>query len=105
MARMTETFTLPRSQPRAAEIVRAQFPPNKYRWLHDHGWAFLAKERLDLMQMFLTHPVKFAVFVREESSRKAQVELHAQTFGIGPIPKRLLRKRLAELRQNIEAAI
>ena len=102
---MSEHFTLSLSQERATELCRACFPPTHYRWLHDHGWAFLVKEHLSLVNRFLTYPVKFAIAVREESPRKATVELHAATFGWGPIPNRLLRRKMAEVKARIEAGL
>jgi hypothetical protein len=79
-------------------------PGHGWKIMHDNGWAFLLKERLDLVGYMLTYPVKFAIVLREddEDPKKTNVELKGATFGFGPIPKGKLRKKGTELRALIE---
>ena len=104
MARHGETFAVSTSVPRLANACRAALPSHGWKLMHDNGWAFLIKERLDLVGMMLSYPVKFAIFLREDRDdpKKTNVELKGATFGFGPIPNGKLRKKTMELRALIE---
>jgi hypothetical protein len=106
MARHGETFSVPTSVARLANTCRMALPGQGWKIMHDNGWAFLIKERLDLVGMLMTYPVKFAIFLREdEDTKNTNVELKGATFGFGPLPKGKLRKKALELRALIEGMV
>lgn len=106
MARHTETFPVTVSVARLANACRMALPSHGWKVMHDNGWAFLLKERLDLVGMLMTYPVKYAIFLREDDDdpKTTNVELKGATFGFGPLPKGKLRKKALELRALIEGA-
>ncbi|MEQ8698850.1 MAG: hypothetical protein RLT05_20125 [Bauldia litoralis] len=106
MARHGETFAVSTSVPRLANACRMMLPSHGWKLMHDNGWAFLIKERLDLVGMMMSYPVKFAIFLREDGDDPSttNVELKGATFGFGPIPKGKLRKKSLELRALIEGS-
>ena len=104
MARHGEFFPVSTSVARLANACRMALPASGWKIMHDNGWAFLVKERLDLVGMMLTYPTKFAIFLREDDDdpKKTNVEIKGATFGFGPLPKGKLRKKTMELRAMIE---
>jgi hypothetical protein len=103
MARYGESFPISTPAARLSNACRLALPEHGWKIMHDNGWAFLIKERLDLVGMLMTYPVKFAIFLREdEDTGRTNVELKGATFGFGPLPKGKLRKKSIELRALIE---
>lgn len=104
MARYGETFPVSTSVARLSNACRMALPGQGWKIMADNGWAFLIKERLDLVGMMLTYPVKFAIFLREDEDdpKKTNIELKGATFGFGPLPKGKLRKKTMELRALLE---
>jgi hypothetical protein len=106
MARLTERFPMSLPVDTIAGACRAALPGRGWRVMNDAGWAFLLKEQLDLVGVFFSYPVKFAVFLREgDDENETLVELTGTTLGFGPLPKGKLRKKAAALRAQIEAAV
>ena len=105
MARLSETLTVARSANDLRIFMRALFYQPHFRILDDSGWAFHVKEHVGLLGRMFRNPSEFAVFLREsedDPENETSVELHAYMFGIGPIPKLTLRKRIATLRGYVE---
>lgn len=105
MARLTETVTVARSVSDMRVFMRGLFYQPHFRMIDDSGWAFHVKENTGLIGRLFRNPAEFAVFLRESQDNpenETSVEMHAYMFGIGPIPKISLRKRLAVLREYVE---
>lgn len=107
MARINETITVQRSVNDMGVFMRALFYQPHFRILNDNGWAFHVKENTGILGRLFKNPSEFAVFLRESTDdpeNETSVELHAYMFGLGPIPKITLRKRIKELRDYVEYA-
>jgi len=105
MARITETITVARSVDDLRIFMRGLFYQPHFRMIDDSGWAFHVKENTGLIGKLFRNPAEFAVFLREsqdDPENETSVEMHAYMFGIGPIPKITLRKRLTVLREFVE---
>ena len=105
MARVSKTLVIHRSANDLTVFMRALFYQSHFRIIDDSGWAFHVKEDTGILGRLFRNPSEFAVFLREsqeDPENETIVDLHAHMFGIGPIPKITLRKRIKVLVDYVE---
>lgn len=104
MARMGSNFNLSLPVAEASEAVSRAFAAENWKVDSRGEDKFLARENVDLLTRMFRHPSKLIVFLHVQSGTDTRVELHAGTFGFGPLPNSRLRKVLARMQAAIETS-
>ncbi len=107
MSRHSDKFMLPLPLLEAAGACRAVIEADRWRVLDadPESRYFLIKEPFDPIAMLFHQRSKVAIFLYEEPGEATRVELHGALFGLGPLPRRRVRKVTGGLRQAIEAQV
>jgi hypothetical protein len=126
MARMSDTLTLTSTKTRVCTACRMTLETKAWKLINDHGWAFMAKERVDMLGRMFRYPVEMAIFVYDDNEAdddeingdetndtgrrttksgpsEIRVEFTAATFGFGPLPKRSMRTKINDIKQALQS--
>lgn len=105
MARYTENI-----------VVAKPFEPvwlAVYAALRGYNWnvvtvrdnTYYIKERLSLETMIWRNPCRFAIHVAREDDANTRLFFMGSTLGFGPLPKGRIRRIMATLRAQVDAAV
>lgn len=124
MARMSDTLTLNSTKTRVCTACRMTLETKAWKLINDQGWAFMAKERVDMLGRMFRYPVEMAIFVYDDNEKdddeedeetnganrntkngpsEIRVEITAATFGFGPLPKRSMRTKINDIKQALQS--